>query len=156
MSKNHHPLQGSTGKRVHKSKKREPSKASRLWPYFGLVGGLLLGAAVLVGRGNRTPSPTTPSPTPTISQPSLPVPAVTAIWLEPTMTPRPMATPVPPPLGYKPSYVGGPRLEMEKPDLDLGTLVYEQHVVATWTVRNVGDATLTMRPPAIAKTLEGC
>ncbi|MBI5956671.1 MAG: hypothetical protein HY871_06680 [Chloroflexi bacterium] len=139
MSKNHHPLQGSTGKRVHKSKKREPSKASRFWPYFGLVGGLLLGAAVLVGRGNRTPSPTTPSPTPTTSQPSFP-----------------MATPIPPPLGYKPSYVGGPRLEVEKPDLDLGTLVYEQHVVATWTVRNVGDATLTMRPPAIAKTLEGC
>lgn len=70
--------------------------------------------------------------------------------------PQPTATPLPAPSGFVPSYMGGPRLAIEKPDLDLGTIQYDQHVVASWTLRNVGNAPLNIQPAPMAKAVEGC
>jgi hypothetical protein len=53
------------------------------------------------------------------------------------------------------SYSGGPRLAVDRTAIDAGNVAYEQPVQATYRVKNVGDAPLTLGTPTVS-ILEGC
>lgn len=54
-----------------------------------------------------------------------------------------------------PSYVGGPRLAVDRSSIDEGPVGYGHEVHATYRLKNVGDTPLTLQQPTV-EALEGC
>ena len=54
-----------------------------------------------------------------------------------------------------PSYVGEPRLALDKQGYDFGAVPFNREVRAAFVLRNVGDRPLSLGKLAI-KTVEGC
>ncbi|HUZ01191.1 MAG TPA: hypothetical protein VMU89_12645 [Thermomicrobiaceae bacterium] len=54
------------------------------------------------------------------------------------------------------SYTGGPRLAVDRTNVDGGAVPYEHAVSATFRLKNVGDRALTLQPPGPAQVLDGC
>lgn len=52
-------------------------------------------------------------------------------------------------------YAGGPRLALEQRSIDYGKVQFEKQVSASFDVKNVGDAPLTIRNVDV-KTVQGC
>lgn len=51
---------------------------------------------------------------------------------------------------------GMPRLETDRTEIDLGDVPFERWVTATFTLRNVGDGTLTIGRTGPVRATEGC
>lgn len=60
------------------------------------------------------------------------------------------------PLSAAPAYAGGPRLAADTDNLDFGTVRFNRMVTATFQLRNVGDAPLTIAANPAVETVEGC
>ncbi len=60
------------------------------------------------------------------------------------------------PLSAAPAYAGGPRLATDTENIDFGTVRFERMVTATFNLRNVGDAPLTIAANPPVETVEGC
>ncbi|OGO37030.1 MAG: hypothetical protein A2Z03_11335 [Chloroflexi bacterium RBG_16_56_8] len=50
----------------------------------------------------------------------------------------------------------GPRLEVDRDQIDLGTRKFDQPVRATFKVKNAGDNTLNLSVPKLVTAVEGC
>lgn len=50
----------------------------------------------------------------------------------------------------------GPRLQVDREQIDLGDRKFNQPVRATFNIKNVGDGTLTLNVPRLVTVLEGC
>ncbi len=50
----------------------------------------------------------------------------------------------------------GPRLQVDRDQVDLGHRVFGETVRAVFTVKNAGDGTLNLTVPSVATVLEGC
>jgi hypothetical protein len=53
------------------------------------------------------------------------------------------------------THTGGPRLAVDRTAVDAGSVPYERPVAATYRLKNVGDAALTLGEPTV-QVLEGC
>lgn len=53
------------------------------------------------------------------------------------------------------THTGGPRLAVDRTFVDEGSVPYERTVAATYRLKNVGDAALTLGKPTV-QVLEGC
>ena len=51
---------------------------------------------------------------------------------------------------------GTPRLETNRTEIDFGDVRFERWVTATFTLRNVGDGTLTIGGAGPVRATEGC
>ncbi len=60
------------------------------------------------------------------------------------------------PLSAAPAYAGGPRLAADTDNVDFGTVRFNRMVTATFQLRNVGDAPLTIAANPAVETVEGC
>jgi len=60
------------------------------------------------------------------------------------------------PLSAAPPHVGGPRLATDTDNIDFGTVRFNRMVTATFQLRNVGDAPLTVAANPAVETVEGC
>ena len=50
----------------------------------------------------------------------------------------------------------GPRAQVDRENLDLGTQPFDKTVRAAFTVKNVGDGTLKLDVPKVATLVDGC
>ncbi len=50
----------------------------------------------------------------------------------------------------------GPRLQVDREQIDLGHREFNETVRAAFTIKNVGDGTLNLTVPRVAEALEGC
>jgi len=142
------------GKKQARRETRRPEDDFRRWLPLILITTLVFSAVAVMGYLSQSPpQPALPVASPT-AQPVQGPPQASPAGKQPATLPT--ATPLPAPTGFVPSYTGGPRLAIEKPDLDLGTIFYDQHIVAAWTLRNVGNAPLHIQPAPMAKAVEGC
>lgn len=140
-------------KQAHKEIYR-PQRDFCRWLPLIVLATLVFSMVAAMGYISQSSSPSAPPATSPTAQPIQGPSKVRPAGSQPST--QPTATPLPAPTGFVPSYTNGPRLAIEKPDLDLGTIQYDQHVVAAWTLRNVGNAPLQIQPAPVAKAVEGC
>ncbi len=60
-----------------------------------------------------------------------------------------------PPRGVNPGVIG-PRVQVDKEQIDLGRRIFNQPVRAVFTITNVGDDTLNLSVPRVVTALKGC
>ncbi len=60
------------------------------------------------------------------------------------------------PLSAVPSYQGGPRLAVDREEIDFGPVRFEKQMQARFRVRNVGDQPLQIADTPPVEVVEGC
>jgi hypothetical protein len=50
----------------------------------------------------------------------------------------------------------GPRLQVDRDQIDLGRRIFNQPVRAAFNLKNIGDSALKLEVPRLANVLEGC
>lgn len=60
------------------------------------------------------------------------------------------------PMADSPRYQGGPRLAVDRQEIDFGPVRFEKHVQARFRLRNVGDQPLRLTANPRVEVVEGC